>query len=128
MNQRSVFLIVAFLAGANVLPATNVLAADDAGALMTELAQQLRQHGEKYARCVDNTAARHAQNATSSAETAAAASLEDCEGVLRVFIASCSQNIQTLCENFAKDMRAQERDRAAALIARLRMEKNAEKK
>jgi len=122
MNQRSVFLIVAFLAGANVLPATNVLAADDAGALMAELSQQVRRHGEKLARCVDNTATRHAQNTTSSVETAAAASVEDCEGVLRVFIAACSQNIQPLCENFAKEMRAREENRAVELIARLRRE------
>ena len=128
MNQRSVFLIVAFLAGANVLPTTNVLAADDAGALMTELAQQLRQHGEKYARCIDNTVARHAQKAAISPEAAAAASVEDCEGVLRVFIGSCSQNIQPLCESFAKDMRTREVKRAAALIAHLRNDMKVEQK
>jgi hypothetical protein len=39
-----------------------------------------------------------------------------------VFIASCSQNIQNLCENFAKDLRARELKRAADLITRLRVE------
>jgi hypothetical protein len=90
--------------------------------LMAELSQQVRKHSDQLARCVDNTAARHARNATGAIETAAAASVEDCESVIRVFIASCSQNIQKLCENFAKDLRARELKRAADLITRLRVE------
>jgi hypothetical protein len=122
MNRSSVFPAVALLAFGFFWPVREVRAADDAGALMAELSQQVRRHGEKLARCVDNTATRHAQNTTSSVETAAAASVEDCAGVLRVFIAACSQNIQPLCENFAKEMRAREEKRAVELIARLRRE------
>lgn len=117
------FSTVALLASLLVLSAKHALGADDANALMNELSQQVRQHGEKLARCVDNTATRHAQQAAHSPETAAAASVEDCEGVLRVFIASCSQNIQAICENFAKEMRRREAMRAKELIVRLRMEK-----
>jgi hypothetical protein len=123
MTPRPVFLLIALLA----LPATGARAADDAGALMTELSQRVRQHGEKFARCVDNTAARHAQHPGSSPEAAAVASVEDCEGVLRVFIASCSPNIQRLCENFAKDMRSREVKRAVERIGRLRAATNMEK-
>ena len=122
MNRSFVFLAGALLAFGFILPAGDARATDEAGALMAELSQQVRQHGEKLARCVDNTATRHARNMTISVETAAAASVEDCAGVLRVFIASCSQNIQPLCENFAKEMRAREEKRAVELIARLRRE------
>jgi hypothetical protein len=123
MTPRIVFLTIVLIA----LPATGARAADDAGTLMTELSNMVRQHGEKFARCVDNTTARHAQNQATSSETAAAASVEDCEGVLRVFVASCAQNIQALCENFAKDLRARELTRASQRIARLRAVKDREK-
>ncbi len=122
MNRSSVLLSSALLAFAFILPASNVRATDDAGTLIAELSQQVRQYSDQLARCVDNTAARHARNATGAIETAAAASVEDCESVIRVFIASCSQNIQNLCENFAKDLRARELKRAADLITRLRVE------
>ena len=123
MNQRRIFRITALLALVCALSATELRAANDPGALMSELSQQVRQHGEKFARCVDNTAARHALNATTPPETAAAASVEDCEGVLRVLVVSCSENIRALCENFAKEMRTRELKRAAELIERLRLEK-----
>lgn len=122
MKRSFVFLAGVVLAFGFSPPAREARAADDAGALMAELSQQVRQHGEKLARCVDNTATRHARNMTISVETAAAASVEDCAGVLRVFIAACSQNIQPLCENFARELRAREEKRAAELIARLRRE------
>ena len=122
MNRSSVLLSSALLAFVFALPASNVRAADDAGMLMAEISQQVRKHSDQLARCVDNTSARHAQNTTGAIETAAAASVEDCESVIRVFIASCSQNIQNLCENFAKDLRARELKRAANLITRLRVE------
>jgi hypothetical protein len=123
MNRTCFSPTGALLACMLVLPASSAPAADDANALMGELSQQVRQHGEKLARCVDNSAARHAQNVANPPETAAVASVEDCEGVLRVFIASCSQNIQALCETFAKEMRRRETMRAKELIARLRTEK-----
>ena len=128
MNRPSVFPTGALLAFILILQGGPALAADDAGGLMSELSQQVRQHGEKLTRCVDNTTARHAQKAAISPEAAAAASVEDCEGVLRVFIGSCSQNIQPLCESFAKDMRKREVKRAAALIAHLRNDMKVEQK
>lgn len=128
MNRPSVFPTGALLAFILILQGVQALAADDAGGLMSELSQQARQHGEKLTRCVDNTAARHAQKAAISPEAAAAASVEDCEGVLRVFIGSCSQNIQPLCESFAKEMLTRELKRAAALIAHLRNDMKMEQK
>ncbi len=123
MAPRIVFLMIVLIA----LPATGARAADDAGTLMTELSNMVRQHGEKFAHCVDNTTARHAQHLSVSAQEAAAASLEDCEGVLRVFVASCASGVQSVCENFAKEMRSRELTRASERIARLRAGKNGEK-
>ncbi len=123
MTTRFVFLTIVLIA----FRATGASAADDAGALMTELSNMVRQHGEKYARCIDNTTARHAQHLSASAQEAAAASVEDCDGVLRVFVASCASGVQSVCENFAKEMRSRELTRASERIAQLRAGKNGEK-
>lgn len=120
MTLRVVVLLLALIS----LTATGASAADDAGTLMTELSEMVRQHGEKFARCIDNTTARHALKLATSPEAAAAASVEDCEAVLRVFVATCGQNIQALCENFAKEMRSRELTRASQRIARLRAAKD----